>query len=107
LKARIELEEKLALDAASNGSQLKQECSDLQAQAGHLVDAIAKHGISGILSSQLSTIEAQLTEIERLLAIKPPPKVSTISEDDIREFLRMRVPLILASSPEPIWLSNG
>jgi hypothetical protein len=87
LKARIELEEKSALEAASNGSLLTKERSDLQTQAGHIVDAIAKHGISAFLSSQLSTIEVRLAEIERLLATKPSPKVATISEDDMREFL--------------------
>jgi hypothetical protein len=88
LKARIELEEKLAHDAASNASQLKEERDDLQAQAGHLVDAIAKHGISSLLSSQLSTVEARLAEIERLLTAKPAPTRLAFSENEIREFLR-------------------
>ena len=88
LKARIELEQRLALEAASNGSQLKEERADLQLQAGHLVDAIAKHGISSFLSSQLSTLEARLAEIDRLLTAKPAPTLPPFSEDEIRDFLR-------------------
>jgi site-specific DNA recombinase len=88
LKARIELEEKLAREAVSNSAQLKKEKSDLQVQAGHLVDAIAKHGLSSLLSSQLSAVEARLAEIERLLAAKPLPKLPTFSDEQIREFLR-------------------
>ena len=48
LKARIELEEKLAHEAVSNGSQLKEERSELQIRAGHLVEAIEQHGISSL-----------------------------------------------------------
>src|SRR6185437_2905451 len=66
LKARIEVEDKLAHEAFSNASQLKEERADLYLQAGHLVDAIAKHGISSLLSSQLSTVETRLAEIEHL-----------------------------------------
>jgi site-specific DNA recombinase len=87
LKIRIELEEKLAREAASNSSQLTEERSELQMQAGHLVDAIAQHGISSLLSSQLSTREARLAEIERLLTAKPTPALPTFSDDEIREFL--------------------
>ena len=88
LKARIELEEKLTREVASNSAQFKEERSDLQKQAGRLVDAIAQHGISSLLSSQLSTLEARLAEIERLLTVKPTPTRPTFSQDEIREFLR-------------------
>ena len=88
LRARIELEERFAREAASNGSGLKEERAELQLRAGHLVDAIAHHGISSLLSSQLSTVETRLAEIERLLAAKPMPKLPTFSVDEIREFLR-------------------
>lgn len=88
LKARIELEEKLAREAGSIGLQLKEERAELQQQAGHLVDAIAQHGISSLLSSQLSTLEARLAEIERLLTIRPTTTLPSFSEDEIREFLR-------------------
>jgi hypothetical protein len=56
--------------------------------ARHLVDAIAKHGISSFLSSQLSTLEARLPEIDRLLTAKPAPTLPPFSEDEIRDFLR-------------------
>jgi len=88
LKARIEVEEKLAHEASSKPSQLREERADLHLQAGHLVDAIGKHGISSLLSSQLSTVETRLAEIEHLLAAKPAPTRLVFSESEIREFLR-------------------
>jgi len=87
LKAQIELEKKLAREGASNSSQLKEERSELQIRAGHLVEAIEQHGISSLLSSQLSTLEARLAEIERLLTAKPVSTLPTFSDDQIREFL--------------------
>lgn len=88
LKARIVLEEKLASEAASNGSQLKEEHSELQKQATHLVDAISKHGISSLLSGKLAILEARLAEIERLLAARPAMKLTTFSDEQIQAFLR-------------------
>ena len=44
LKARIEVEEKLAHEASSKPSQLREERADLHLQAGHLVDASASTG---------------------------------------------------------------
>jgi len=87
LKARIELEEKLGREGASNSSQLKEERSELQIRAGHLVEAIEQHGISSLLSSQLSALEARLAEIERLLTAKPASTLPTFSDDQIRQFL--------------------
>jgi site-specific DNA recombinase len=103
VKARIELEQRLTLEAASNGSQLKAERAELQLQAGHLVDAIAKHGISSFLSSQLSTLETRLAEIDRLLTAKPTPTLPSFSEDEIRDFLRKESTdfcQVLVSHPE-------
>jgi site-specific DNA recombinase len=88
LKARLELEEKLAREAASNGSQLKEERAELQTQAANLGDAIRIHGISSFLSSQLTVVETRLAEIEGLLAAKPISTLPTFSDDQIREFLR-------------------
>lgn len=88
LNARIEIEEKRARETVSNGSQLKQERAALQVQADNLVDAIAKHGFSSLLSGQLSTVEARLAEVDRLLATKPSPKMAAFTEEQIREFLR-------------------
>ena len=103
LKARIELEQRLALEVASNGSKLKEERAELQLQAGHLVDAIAKHGISSFLSSQLSTLETRLAEIDRLLTAKPTPTLPSFSEGEIRDFLRKESRdfcEVLVSNPE-------
>ena len=88
LKGRIELEEKLGREAASNGAQLKEERSELQKQATNLVDAISKHGISSLLSAQLATVEDRLAAIERMLAAKPSPKLPAFSDEQIRTFLR-------------------
>src|SRR5262249_51749059 len=88
LKARIELEEKLANDAASNASQLKQERAELHLQAGHFFDAIAQHGVFSLLSSQLFFLGAPLAEVERLLTTKPSATRVAFSENEIREFLR-------------------
>ncbi len=87
LKARIEMEEKLAREAVSNSAELKEEQSDLQVQAEHLADAIARHGLSSVLSLRLSTLEARLAEIERQLAAKSLAKLPTFSDEEIREFL--------------------
>jgi site-specific DNA recombinase len=103
LKARIELEERLGREAVSNGSQLKEERSGLQNQAAHLVDAIAKHGISALLSVQLATLEARLAEIERLLSAKPLPKLPTFTDEQIQTFVRQQCQdfcEVLAGEPE-------
>jgi len=88
LKARIEIEEKLAHEAVSNASQMKEERAQLQVQARHLVDAIASYGISSFLSSQLSTLEGRLAEIERRLSAKPMSTLPAFSEEEMRDFLR-------------------
>ena len=88
LKARIELEEKLAHEAVSNAPQLKEEHVQLLLQARNVVDAIASYGISPLLSSQLSTLEARLAEIECTLSAKPMSTLPAFSEEEIRDFLR-------------------
>jgi hypothetical protein len=76
LKAQIELEEKLAREAELNSPKLGEERSDLQAQARNLVDAIARHGLSAFLSTQLEAVESRLAEIDHLLTAKPETKES-------------------------------
>jgi hypothetical protein len=88
LKTRIELEERLGREAVSNGSHLNEERSELQKRAAHLVDAIAKHGISALLSAQLAAMEDELADIERLLSAKPLPKLPTFTDEQIQTFLR-------------------
>lgn len=88
LKARLEQEQLQANDAAARGSELTSERAELQRQAANLVDAIAKYGISPLLSSQLGTVEAKLADIDRQLAPKPLPKMQAFSDDEIRTFLR-------------------
>jgi DNA invertase Pin-like site-specific DNA recombinase len=87
LKARLELEEQLAGEAELNRPALEQERSELEIQARHLVDAIARHGISSFLSAQLETVEARLGDIERRLSAKPKAKLPSFTDEQIREFL--------------------
>ncbi len=103
MKARLALEAKTAREAASNGSQLREERGELQRQAANLVDAIAKYGLSALLSAQLATLESRLAEVDHLLRAKPAPALSVISDEQIREFLRQQSRQfheILVSDPE-------
>ena len=88
LKARNELEERLASEGASNSPKLEAEHSELEKQARHLVDAIAQHGYSPFLSAQLARAESRLAEIERLLTAKPAAKLPTFTDEQIRQFLQ-------------------
>jgi len=88
LKAAIELEEKLAAEAASNGPTLKAERADLEKQADRISDAMGQHGYSPTLSAQLSKVESRMAEIDRLLTAKPAPKLPRFTDEQIREFLR-------------------
>lgn len=88
LRERVELEEKLAYEAASNGPTLEAERSELEKQARRLVGAVAQHGFSAFLSAELARVESRLAEVERLLAVKPAPKLPTFSDEQVRDFLR-------------------
>jgi len=102
LKLAMEQEAKLARDAASQHSNLKQKQSELRQQAANLTDAIKKHGISQFLSAELAAVESALGDIERCLTAKLEPKIPTVSEKDIREFLRHKAETfcgILTSDP--------
>jgi site-specific DNA recombinase len=88
LQERIELEARLASDAVSNGPSLEAERLELEKQARRLVDAVAQHGFPSLLSAELARAESRLAEIERLLAVKPAPKLPTFTDDQIRGFLR-------------------
>jgi hypothetical protein len=88
LKARLQTEETLTVEAKLNSPKLHQERSELNKQAEHLVDAIAQHGISSFLSAQLATVESRIAEINRLLSVQPATKVPTPTDEDILAFLR-------------------
>jgi DNA invertase Pin-like site-specific DNA recombinase len=88
LKAAIEVEEKLAAEASSNGPSLNAERADLETQAVRLADAIGQHGYSSVLSAQLSKVETRMAEIDRLLAAKPAPKLPKFTDQQIAEFLQ-------------------
>ncbi len=88
LRAAIELEEKLAAEAVSNGPSLTAERADLEKQAVRLADAIGQHGYSSVLSAQLSKVESRIGEIDRLLSARPAPKLPIFTDEQIAEFLR-------------------
>src|ERR1039458_2422424 len=88
LKARIELEEKLASETASQTPKLKAERADVEKQATNMVDAIRQHGYSPFLSAELSKVESRLADIDRLLTVKPAPKPTTFTDEQVAEFLR-------------------
>jgi site-specific DNA recombinase len=103
LKARIELEERLASEAVSTSPKLQAERSELEKQANHLVDAIAQHGCSSFLSAELARVESRLVEVDRLLTVKPTLKRPTFTDDEIREFLQKECrdfAELLTSDPE-------
>ena len=80
LKATIALEEELASEVTSNPLKLKAERSELEKQAGHLVDAMAQLGCSPLLSSQLAKVESRIAEIDRLLTVKSAPKLPAFTD---------------------------
>jgi DNA invertase Pin-like site-specific DNA recombinase len=88
LKTAIELEEKLAAEAASQSPKMKAERADLEQQASRLADAIRQHGFSPYLSAELTKVESRIAEIDRLLTVKPTSKPTTFSDEQIAEFLR-------------------
>lgn len=88
LQASIELEERLASEAASSTSNLSLERTDLEQQAIRLADAIGQHGYSATLSAQLSKVESRMAEINRLLTAKPASKLPRFTDEQIAEFLR-------------------
>jgi len=88
LKATIELEEKLAAEAASQTPKMKTERADLEQQAGRLADAIRQHGFSPYLSAELTKVESRMAEIDRLLTAKPTAKPTTFTDEQVAEFLR-------------------
>ncbi len=88
LKTAIALEEKLAAEATSQAPTLKEERADLGKKAGRLVGAIGQHGYSSFLSAELNKVESRIAEIDRLLTMKPTPKHTTFTDEQITEFLR-------------------
>src|SRR5258706_16042042 len=71
LKARIELEEKLAREAEVNRPALEKERSELNSRGRRLGEAIATLGLSAFVAEQLGIVESRLVEIDRLLTSKP------------------------------------
>jgi len=88
LKARIELEEKLAREAEVNRPALEKERSELISRGRRLGEAIATLGLSAFVAEQIRTVESRLAEIDRLLTSKPAAKLPSFTNEQIREFLR-------------------
>jgi hypothetical protein len=87
LKARIELEEKLAREAEVNRPALEKERSELNSRGRRLGEAIATLGLSAFVAEQLGIVESRLVEIDRLLTSKPAAKLPSFTNEQIREFL--------------------
>jgi hypothetical protein len=103
LKVGVENEARLANEAASNSTRLREQRGELQRQAANIVNAIRQHGISPFLSTELATLESRLAEIDRQLVAKPAPRPRVFSEDQISEFLRrasQQFCEVLTSDPE-------
>lgn len=103
LKATIELEAKLAAEAATSETKLMAEHSDMEKQAIRLADAIAQHGHSSVLLAQLSKLESRMAEIDRLLKVKPETKLPRFTDRQIAEYLRQESATFcdaLAGDPE-------
>lgn len=88
LKARVELEERLAQQVVLDRPALEQERSELSAQGRRLSEAVAVHGLSSFLSEQLKNVEDRLAEIDRRLTLVPPVKLPNFTDEQIREFLQ-------------------
>jgi len=88
LKARIELEEKLAREVEVNRPALEKERSELNSRGRRLGEAIATLGLSAFVAEQLRTVESRLAEIDRLLTSKPAAKLPNFTDEQITEFLQ-------------------
>jgi site-specific DNA recombinase len=103
LKARIELEEKLARESEVNRPALEKERSELISRGRRLGEAIATLGLSAFVAEQIRTVESRLAEIDRLLTPKPAAKLPSFTNEQIREFLRKECKTfcaVLVGNPE-------
>jgi DNA invertase Pin-like site-specific DNA recombinase len=83
--------------------ELRRERAGLVKRSGNLADAIALHGLSNALSSQLSEAEKRIEVIDRWL--KPQPKSDPVAfaPEKVREFLARKMAQlvqVLAGDPE-------
>ena len=88
LKARIDLEEKLAQEAEMNLPALEKERYELNARGRRLSEAIAMTGHSPFLLEQLKGVDSRLAEIDDRLSSKPIAKLASFTDEQVREFLR-------------------
>jgi site-specific DNA recombinase len=88
LKARIDLEEKLAQEAEVNRPALEKERYELSARGRRLSEAIAMTGHSPFLLEQLKGVDSRLAEIDDRLSSKPIAKLPSYTDEQVREFLR-------------------
>jgi len=90
LRATLAAETRRALEAASQGSQLKEELAALKKEQENLVDGIAKHGFSPALSARLAAVESRIAQIQRLRDAGVEPKVPEFTTEEIREFVQRK-----------------
>ena len=83
LNAILEQQAKLARDAASKSSELKERRAATMKEPDNLIAAIRQHGLSPLLSAELSKVETRLAEIGRTMDRKPAGRTPTFSSEQI------------------------
>jgi hypothetical protein len=83
LNAILEQESKFARDAASKSSELKERRAATMKEPDNLIAAIRQHGLSPLLSAELSKVDTRLAEIGRTMDRKPAGRTPTFSSEQI------------------------
>jgi hypothetical protein len=90
LNVILEQEAKLARDAASKSSELKEQRATTRKEADNFIAAIRQHGLSPLLSAELSKVETRLAELDRTMDRTPAGQTPTFSTQQINEFLKRK-----------------
>ena len=91
LAAAQEAEASARDEAEGKRDELLRERASLSKKAANLADAIGEHGLSPVLSTQLSHAESRIAAIDHLLTAKPRYERVSTSQEQIREFLSRRM----------------
>jgi DNA invertase Pin-like site-specific DNA recombinase len=71
-------------------AELHDQMKELRVQEGNLADAIARHGLSDVLSARLKAVENRIGEINRTLHCPEIESTFNLSPDEQREFVLQR-----------------
>jgi site-specific DNA recombinase len=91
LKAAQKAETSAKTEAEANRDELLRERATLSKNVANLADAIAEHGLSVMLSTQLSQAEKRIELIDGLLKPKAKSERPSATPEQIREFLTRRM----------------